>query len=541
MQNLGSLALCNELLRGLSLIGLEAPGDLLPAAVPLASKGQDLVIYDEPSDTSALAYVLPALQRLRRDGRTPKILIIAPTPDRVRAIARLTAAVGRPMAVTCEVAGHDHSPPSDVLVGLPDLLLERLEAGDLELAGISALAVDGLDEVLTQGFGDDLVTLLKAAGPRRLTLFTAREATPAIDEFLTYTRNPVVLDAEALARQAEHVPVLAIAPVDDEAAGAAHQYLVVPSEENRIQAVLALLQQVDAAHALLFVRTRAETKEFASRLRQEGIPAGRLNGDMTAVQKNRTIKMFQDGELKVLVATDAADRDLGPIDLVIHVAVPPTVQHYERKSRHGDRVITLVVPETELAPFSAVQRSYHPVPLGDRVPEPPEAQGRDRGRGRRGRGEAPRMDAPVETRRRRSLPPEGAEPETASSSILTNSLVDSLPPLASTPRRRRGRGGKGNEGGRVFQAGSPVQAPAADQRVRLTINLGMVNQFASSELADLLAQRTGRPIPCGPVHVEEERTLFYVPQAEAPRIIDALDRIRDEARGMDIRVNMAAP
>ncbi len=104
---------------------------------------------------------------------------------------------------------------------------------------------------------------------------------------------------------------------------------------------------------LLFTRTKHQAKKLARELTADGIPAVELHGNLSQNARERGLKAFADGKVRVMVATDIAARGIhvDDIDLVIHVDPPAEHKAYLHRSgrtaragNEGD-VITLVLPE----------------------------------------------------------------------------------------------------------------------------------------------------------------------------------------------------
>jgi superfamily II DNA/RNA helicase len=166
-----------------------------------------------------------------------------------------------------------------------------------------------------------------------------------------------------------------------------HEFVRV-EHAHRIDALIALVEEEDPERAIIFVRTRHETKRLAQKLdRLAGLQAGYLNGDMSQNARNTMMSRFRSGELKYLIATDVAARglDIEGLTHVFHFAVPTVVETYiHRSGRTGragaeGKTITLVTPEGE-EDFAAirkkitfVERPFDASTLPDRLAPVPQA------------------------------------------------------------------------------------------------------------------------------------------------------------------------
>ena len=69
---------------------------------------------------------------------------------------------------------------------------------------------------------------------------------------------------------------------------------------------------------LVFARTRHGVEKLAKRLARVGVKATSIHGDRTQGQRNRALAGFQQGDYRVLVATDVAARGIH-VDGISHV------------------------------------------------------------------------------------------------------------------------------------------------------------------------------------------------------------------------------
>ncbi|MFN2310373.1 MAG: helicase-related protein, partial [Gammaproteobacteria bacterium] len=62
--------------------------------------------------------------------------------------------------------------------------------------------------------------------------------------------------------------------------------------------------------ALVFGRTKHGSDKLARKLEQAGLSVAAIHGNKSQGQRERALKAFRDGQVKVLVATDVAARGL---------------------------------------------------------------------------------------------------------------------------------------------------------------------------------------------------------------------------------------
>ena len=148
--------------------------------------------------------------------------------------------------------------------------------------------------------------------------------------------------------------------------------------------------------ALVFSRTKHGAEKLMKHLDASGYAAGSIHGNKSQNHRERTLKAFRDGELKVLVATDVAARgiDIPGVRHVYNYDMPNVPENYVhrigRTARAGanGRAVAFCAPAeiSELRAIEKVMKIAIPVAGGEPpVGEPQKrAQGRPQGGDRRG-------------------------------------------------------------------------------------------------------------------------------------------------------------
>jgi ATP-dependent RNA helicase RhlE len=112
----------------------------------------------------------------------------------------------------------------------------------------------------------------------------------------------------------------------------------------------------------VFTRTKHGADRLARRLKAERLAAAPLHGDRSQSQRERALRDFKNGRIRVLVATDIASRgiDVDDVTHVINFDVPRAPEDYVHRIGRTGRMdaigeaITLVSPD-EAKEFAAIE------------------------------------------------------------------------------------------------------------------------------------------------------------------------------------------
>ncbi|BAW01620.1 DEAD/DEAH box helicase [Thermus thermophilus] len=350
-----------EILEALHGRGLTTPTPIQAAALPLALEGKDLIGQARTGTGKTLAFALPIAQRLspsREKGRKPRALVLTPTRELALQVSGELQAVAPHLKVVAVYGGTGYAKQkeellrgADVVVATPGRALDYLKQGVLDLSQVEIAVLDEADEMLSMGFEEEVEALLSATPPSRQTLlFSATLPSWARRLAERYMRSPVVINV-----------------VREE--GVTYQEEAILAPSDRLGLLSDLLYVKAPKRAIVFTRTKAETEEVATGLLRLGHAARAIHGDLSQSDREKVMRAFREGEVRVLVATDVAARglDIPEVDLVVHHRLPDKPETYQHRSGRtgragrGGEVVILYGPreKRELAELEkAVGRTF---------------------------------------------------------------------------------------------------------------------------------------------------------------------------------------
>jgi ATP-dependent RNA helicase RhlE len=177
-------------------------------------------------------------------------------------------------------------------------------------------------------------------------------------------------EVEALARKYLRKPIVVQVGRRSQAANTV-SHAVYPVPRERKSALLAqLLRESELDSVLVFTRTKHGADRVVRHLEKDGVDAVAMHADKTQPQRTRALQDFKSGRVRVLVATDIAQRglDISGITHVINYDVPQQAEDYVhrigrtgRAAREGD-AFTFMSPD-EIAMVRQIERVIgQPIP-----------------------------------------------------------------------------------------------------------------------------------------------------------------------------------
>ncbi|MFZ5756360.1 MAG: ATP-dependent RNA helicase RhlB [Pseudomonadota bacterium] len=245
----------------------------------------------------------------------PRALIIAPTRELVMQIAKDAEGLTRycNLNVMAVVGGMDFEKQRerirreaiDILVATPGRLLDFVSRRDLFLDQVETLVLDEADRMLDMGFIPDvkrIVSLTPKSDHRQTLLFSATFSTDIMNLARRWTFEPEIVEIEP--------ETVATDTVDQKV------YLCTTEEKFRV--LYNMLISAETRRVIIFANRRDQTRRLSDMLRDMGIRAALLSGDVPQEKRIKTLERFRAGDLDALVATDVAGRGIH-IDGVSHV------------------------------------------------------------------------------------------------------------------------------------------------------------------------------------------------------------------------------
>jgi ATP-dependent RNA helicase RhlE len=347
------LDLSEPLQGAIRALGYEETTPIQTQAIPPGLQSRDIVGCAQTGTGKTLAFVLPALERLLRDGaktknKNPRVVVLEPTRELVIQVAgetrKLAARTSLRVVPVYGGAGMGKQIDRlrrgvDVVVATPGRLMDHMRRGNVNFRDLQILVLDEADRMLDMGFFPDIKQIVSRMPRQRQTMLFSATMPPAIS---------------ALARQFQRDPVsIEIHPARPPEA--IQQALYPVPKHLKVQLLLAMLAQMEVDSMLVFTRTKQEADILTRQLRQARIAVACIHGDFKQRERISALEGFRSGKHRVLVATNIAARglDVEGISHVINYDVPEHPEDYvhrvgrtARAEADGD-AMTLVTPDDE--------------------------------------------------------------------------------------------------------------------------------------------------------------------------------------------------
>jgi ATP-dependent RNA helicase RhlE len=329
------LGLSSPVLAAIADAGYTVPTPIQMQAIPLIVQGRDVMGLAQTGTGKTAAFTLPIVDRLLDGPRRTRVLVLTPTRELCIQVEESVRKYAKhaPLGVAPIYGGVPLEPQQkklragvDIVVATPGRLIDHLDRQNVVFDDLEVLVLDEADRMLDMGFAPQINRIVDQIPSYRQTLLFSATMPPEVEALARkYLRKPVVVQVGRRSGVANTVT---------------HAVYPVPKEKkNALLASLLLKEELDSV--LVFVRTKHGADKVVRHLEHEGISSTAMHADKTQPQRVKALEDFKAGRVRVLVATDIAQRglDITGISHVINYDVPQQAEDYVHRIGRTGRAL----------------------------------------------------------------------------------------------------------------------------------------------------------------------------------------------------------
>jgi ATP-dependent RNA helicase DeaD len=290
MKSFAELGLSAEVLRALSDLGYEEPTPIQEQTITRLLAGEDVIAQAQTGSGKTAAFGIPMIEKIETLDRRPQGLVICPTRELAIQVADAIHTMGkhRQITVTPIYGGQPYERQFralqrgiHIVVGTPGRIMDHMRRGTISFDAVKFAVLDEADEMLDMGFVEDIEFILEAAPAERQTALFSATIPPRIAALSRrYLKDPVRISVN---RDNLTVPQIT------------QTYYEVPNHA-KLDVLGRILDVEEPGSAIVFCRTKRDVDELVQGLQGRGYSAEPIHGDITQMQRERTLKRFQKNE-----------------------------------------------------------------------------------------------------------------------------------------------------------------------------------------------------------------------------------------------------
>jgi len=312
-QRFDQYKLPEALLQGLNQADFQLCTPIQADSLPILLDDHDVAGEAQTGTGKTIAFLVGVYNKLltqaapeHRKPNQPRALILAPTRELAIQIHKDAQLIGKntglKLALIYGGTGYDQQKQSisdgvDILIGTPGRLIDFFKQHVYNLKMVQSLVLDEADRMFDLGFINDIRYLIRRCPEpsHRLSMLFSATLSFRVQEL-----------AYELMNAPKHIKIQS----ENRTADKIEERVYYPANDEKIPLLVGLLQKEQPARSIVFVNTKRVADNINAWLTGNDLPPAILSGDVPQKKRQSLLKKFQDGESKILVATDVAARGL---------------------------------------------------------------------------------------------------------------------------------------------------------------------------------------------------------------------------------------
>jgi len=308
-------------------LNVKTKGYLIPTPIqdqiiPFIIEGNDVVGIANTGTGKTAAFLIPLIHKVIKNNRE-KVLVITPTRELAAQIQAEFTDLAKNLGLysTLCIGGMAMGRQiqrlrqlNHFVIGTPGRLKDLEQRRVLHLSGFTTIVLDEVDRMLDMGFINDVRFLISFLPKIRQSLFFSATIEGRVrDVMAKFLTNPKIVSVKTT-----------------DVADNVDQTIVRLAGRNKIDVLHDLLIKPGFDKVLVFGRTKWEMEKLAKTLVERGFKATAIHGNKSQGQRQRALNQFKTGAVKILLATDVAQRglDIEAVSHVINFDLPETQEDY---------------------------------------------------------------------------------------------------------------------------------------------------------------------------------------------------------------------
>jgi len=327
------MGLKDDLLRGIYAYGFEKPSAIQRRAIKPILEGRDVIAQSQSGTGKTTIFCVGILQSINERGKDLQALVLSPTRELAEQSCKVMMAFGDYMQARVHACIGGKSVGEDmrtlqagvhVVSGTPGRVYDMIQRRCLKTKNLKMLVIDEADEMLSQGFKEQLYDIYRYLPPKVQVVLISATLPEEILEMTTKFMNK---------------PVRILVKRDELTLEGIKQFFVaVEKEEWKFDTLCDLYDTLTITQAVIFCNTKLKVDWLTTKMRDSNFTVSSMHGDMPQKERDEIMKEFRHGKSRVLIATDVWGRgiDVQQVSLVINYDLPNSRELYiHRIGRSG--------------------------------------------------------------------------------------------------------------------------------------------------------------------------------------------------------------
>jgi ATP-dependent RNA helicase RhlE len=347
------LNLSNQLQYAIDDMGFEHPTPIQAEAFNVVRSGKDVVGIAQTGTGKTFAYMMPILRDLKFSKQVnPRVLVLVPTRELVLQVVdeieklseyinvRVLGVYGGTNINTQKMAV---AQGTDIIVATPGRLYDLAISRAIQLKSVQKLVIDEVDVMLDLGFRFQLLNIFDVLPSKRQNIMFSATMTDDVDALISdFFRAPEKISIAVSGTPLDNIGQLCYD---------------VPNFYTKVNLLAHIIKDKEVYHkVLVFVSNKKSADRLFESIEEIfGSDVCVIHSNKTQNYRVRSIRQFDEGENRILVATDVMARglDLDEISHVFNFDTPNFAENYMHRigrtgrAEHEGKTILFSTPKEQ--------------------------------------------------------------------------------------------------------------------------------------------------------------------------------------------------
>ncbi len=330
----GALNLSPTMLSAVEALGYVDPTPIQSAFIPRAVTGADVIGQARTGTGKTAAFTIPILEQINHESPTLEAIVLCPTRELSEQVAveaeRLAAnrmrrpvllVGGRP--IRTQIMRLKEDPV--LAIGTPGRVIDLIRRRELDVSQVKFVVLDEADRMLDIGFRPAIERILRECPKERQTLLLSATMPAEVKRLAErYMRHPESVDLSG----------------DTVTTDLVKQFFVTVDEKRKPAVLAKLLYKERPQQAIVFCRTKRGSDKLYLGFKGKLPNVAVIHGDLPQTKRDRVMKQFRAGEIRLLIATDVMGRgiDVSGISHIINFDIPEYSDDYVHRIGRTGRI-----------------------------------------------------------------------------------------------------------------------------------------------------------------------------------------------------------
>ncbi len=320
--------LSKQLKSAIDELGFVKPTPIQAESYSLILSGRNVVGISQTGTGKTLAFMLPVLQDMKFSEQiAPRVLVLVPTRELVVQLVnniqeyskyKTVRVIGVYGGANINKQKEAVAQGSDIIVATPGRLYDIVMHGALSMKSVKKLIIDEVDVMLDLGFRFQLNNIFELLPSKRQNIMFSATMTDEVNTLIhDFFVEPHSISIAVSGTPLENIKQTCYA---------------VPNFYTKANLLSLLLQDKDTySKVLVFVSSKKNADRLLPKMQEVyGEEIGVIHSNKTQNYRLRNIEAFEEGKMRVLIATDVIARglDLEKVSHVFNIDTPNFPENY---------------------------------------------------------------------------------------------------------------------------------------------------------------------------------------------------------------------